>query len=71
LGGTANTNAEALASIGVLDKFLNKITAEWQAKFPEPWNGEDLEYKLPNTIIPNDSQVDFDNCKSTSHLLTE
>jgi hypothetical protein len=63
LGGISATNAEALKSIGVLDKFLSIVTSEWERVFPEPWNGENLEIKLPNSTIPINSQAEFDNCK--------
>ena len=52
LGGTWETNAKALAKLGVLDKFLNIVTTEWERVFPDPWNGEDLEIKLPRNSIP-------------------
>lgn len=52
LGGTWETNAEALKKIGVLDKFLSIVTSEWERVFPDPWNGENLEIKLPRDVIP-------------------
>jgi hypothetical protein len=64
LGGTSATNAEALDRINLLDKFLNIVTFEWERVFPDPWNGENLEYKLPNVKIPMNSSPEFDNCKS-------
>jgi hypothetical protein len=64
LGGTSATNAEALKSLGLLDKFLSIVTSEWERVFTNPWNGENLEYKLPNATIPMNSSPEFDNCKS-------
>lgn len=67
LGGTCETNAKALASIGVLDKFLGIITSEWERVFPAPWNGEDLEFKLPRNQIPMD-QIPADYPLSLIHI---
>ncbi len=66
LGGTSATNAEALKSLGLLDKFLNIVTSEWERVFPNPWNGENLDFKLPNVAIPMNSSPEFDNCKPQS-----
>jgi hypothetical protein len=63
LGGTWETNAKALAKAGVLDKFLRIVTSEWERVFPAPWNGEDLEFKLPRNQIPmNLIPSDYPNC---------